>query len=288
MSPSRRLVLIALAASLVPAALLARYDHDARAASWKTVWAVGDGADGGPASRAVEDLVTRSGRVDRFLYLGDVYPTGTRAQFTRDYRSVYGRLARVTDPTPGNHEWPRREQGYDAYWRTVTGREPPAFYSVRVGGWQLLGLNSQSPHGAHSRQVRWLRNQTRAPGTCRIAFWHRPRFSAAPHVPDQPDVAPLWRALRGHAVAVLNGHAHDMQRFHPVDGITEFVDGAGGHRLHAVNSSDPRLAFSDDHSFGALRLRLRPGLAEYAFVDAAGRTLDSGHLACSATARPRA
>jgi hypothetical protein len=153
------------------------------------VWAVGDGADGGPASRAVEDLVTRSGRVDRFPYLGDVYPTGTRAQFTRDYRSVYGRRTSRT-----------------------------------------------------------------------------------------------WRRCGGPCAATPSR----MQRFHPVDGLTEFVDGAGGHRLHAVNSSDPRLAFSRDHSFGALRLRLRPGLAEYAFVDAAGRTLDSGHLACSAMARPRA
>ncbi len=288
MSPLRRLALIAIIASLAPLALLADHDHDARAATWQTVWAVGDGADGGPASRAVENLVITSGPIARFLYLGDVYPTGTRAQFTRDYRNVYGSLADVTDPTPGNHEWPRREQGYDAYWKTVIGREPPAFYSLRVGGWQLLSLNSQTPHGAHSRQLRWLHNQTAAPGTCRIAFWHRPRFSAAPHVPDQPDVAPLWRALRGHAVAVLNGHAHDMQRFRPVDGITEFVDGAGGHQMHPVDAYDPRLAFSDDHSFGALRLRLRPGVADYAFVDSAGHTLDAGRLACSATARPPA
>ena len=164
----------------------------------------------------------------------------------------------------------------------MTGHEPPSYYSLSVGGWQLLGLNSEGSHGAHSRQLRWLRRQVRAPGTCRIAFWHRPRFSAAPHVPDQTDVAPLWNALRGHAVAVLNGHAHDMQRFRPVNGITEFVDGAGGHRLHPVDRSDPRLAFADDHAFGALRLRLRPHVAEYAFVDEGGHTLDSGRLSCSA------
>jgi len=175
MSSLRRLALIAIIASLVPLALLADHDHDARAATWQTVWAVGDGADGAGGGSAVENLVLTSGPIARFLYLGDVYPTGTRAQFTRDYRNVYGSLADVTDPTPGNHEWPRREQGYDAYWKTVIGREPPAFYSLRVGGWQLLSLNSQTPHGAHSRQLRWLHNQTAAPGTCRIAFWHRPR-----------------------------------------------------------------------------------------------------------------
>ena len=282
MSRLRRLVLIVVIASLAPLGLLADFDRDASAASGKTVWAVGDGADGGPPARALEHLVLGSGPVDRFLYLGDVYATGTRAQFSRDYRAVYGSLAPVTDATPGNHEWPRRDQGYDAYWTSVTGHRTRPYYSLRVGGWQLLSLNSEGPHGARSRQLRWVRRQVRAPGTCRIAFWHRPLLSAAPHVPDQRDVAPLWDALRGHAVAVLNGHAHDMQRFRPADGITEFVAGAGGHRLHPVNGSDPRLAFSNDQSFGALRLRLRPGVADYAFIDAAGRALDSGQLTCAA------
>ena len=81
MPPLRRLAWTALViATLSPLALLADFDRDASAAGWKTVWAVGDGADGGRASRAVENLVVTSGRVDRFLYLGDVYPTGTRAQ----------------------------------------------------------------------------------------------------------------------------------------------------------------------------------------------------------------
>ncbi|MDX6698572.1 MAG: hypothetical protein QOE65_1969 [Solirubrobacteraceae bacterium] len=275
----RRLAVIAAVAPLPLVAVLG--DRDAAATGGQTVWAVGDGADGSRAARAVERLVLTSGRVDRFLYLGDVYPTGTRAQFTRRYGGVYGGLAAVTSSTPGNHEWPRRAQGYDPYWKAVLGRRPRSWYSLRVGGWELLSLNSEAAHGAGSAQVRWLRRQTRSPGTCRIAFWHRPRWSAAPHVPGAGDLAPFWNALRGHAVAVLNGHAHDMQRFRPRDGITELVSGAGGHRLHAVDGADPRLAFSDDRSFGALRLRLRPGVADYAFVDEAGRTLDSGRLACS-------
>jgi hypothetical protein len=277
----RRLAVVAAIAPLPPAAFLADPGHDPAPPSAKTVWAVGDGADGSRAARAVEHVVFASGRVDRFLYLGDVYPTGTRAQFSDRYRGVYGNLDAITSPTPGNHEWPRRAKGYDPYWQGVRGHRPPSYYSLRVGGWQLLSLNSEGPHGARSPQLRWLRRQTRAPGTCRIAFWHRPRWSAAPHVPDAPDVAPLWNAVRGRAVAVLNGHVHDMQRFRPIAGITQFVTGAGGHRLHAVDGSDPRLAFSEDRRFGALRLRLRPGLADYAFVDASGRTLDSGRLTCA-------
>jgi hypothetical protein len=71
-----------------------------------------------------------------------------------------------------------------------------------------------------------------------------------------------------------------MQRLHPIDGITSFVSGAGGHSHYALRRDDPRLAFGDDRADGALRLRLRRGSASYAFVTAAGRVLDSGTLRC--------
>jgi hypothetical protein len=96
---------------------------------------------------------------------------------------------------------------------------------------------------------------------------------------DQADVQPLWDALRGHATIVLGGHDHDMQRLRPRDGMTEFVSGAGGH-LHYRVAADPRLAFSNDTDYGALRLDLRPGVAQYAFVDTHGHVLDSGTLRC--------
>jgi hypothetical protein len=281
---------IALGAIVAAAAatLLAVTDHDAPARpphtpppppGWTAVWAVGDGADGHPHGRAVERLIA-AGHPSRVLYLGDVYSRGTGAQFERNFEPVFGRLAAITDPTPGNHEWPRRDQGYDAYWREVDRRALPPYYSVRVAGWQLVSLNSQIAHRRGSAQLRWLRGQLRGGGDCRIAYWHRPRFSAAWTVPDQRDMAQLWDALRGRARLVLNGHAHDMQRFRPVDGSTELVAGAGGHRLHPLDLADPRLAFGDDSHFGALRLELRPGQARFAFVSTAGRVLDSGSVAC--------
>jgi len=92
-------------------------------------------------------------------------------------------------------------------------------------------------------------------------------------------MAPLWNTLRGHAAIVLGGHDHDMQRFKPIDGITEFVSGAGGHELYTVHD-DPRLAFANDDTYGALRLRLRRGAAAYAFIATDGRILDSGTVRC--------
>jgi len=242
------------------------------------IWAVGDG-EANDAGRAVADRIA-SAPFDRLLYLGDVYGSETAAEFARNYTPTYGRFARRTAPTPGNHDWPNHETGYDPYWRKALGRgRAAAWYSFNAGGWRILSLNSEADHSARSPQGRWLRSELRKPGTCRIAFWHRPRFSAGRHG-DQADVAPLWKALRGRATIVLNGHDHGMQRMRPVGGITAFVSAAGGRSHYGVDRDDGRLAFSDDKTYGALRLVLRRGSAAFAFVAADGRVLDSGTIGC--------
>jgi 3',5'-cyclic AMP phosphodiesterase CpdA len=242
------------------------------------LWAVGDGANGSAAAKAVAARIARA-PVDRLLYLGDVYEKGTAREFRDNYATTYGRLARVTAPTSGNHDEPNEASGYDPYWRRVLGVAAADWYAFRAAGWQIISLDSEDPHDTGSSQYHWLRSQLRAPGTCRIAFWHRARFSADTHHGDQEDMAPLWDALRGHAAILVAGHAHDMQRFRPVDGLTHFVSGAGGDELYPLRG-DARLAFGDDRTYGALRLRLRPGAAAYAFVAADGRVLDSGTVRC--------
>lgn len=246
-----------------------------------TIWAVGDGADGGArAKRLVARIVAE--RPARLLYLGDVYERGTAADFAANYATTYGRLARLTAPTPGNHDWPAHPDGYDPYWAKVTGAATPPWYAFGVAGWEILSLNSEAPHGQGSAQVDWLRSRLRGAGTCRLAFWHRPYLSDGRHG-DQGDVAPLWEALRGRAALVLNGHDHDTQRFRPADGITEVVAGAGGKSFYGVDRGDRRLAFADDRTDAALRLTLRRGRADLAVIAVDGRVLDRATVPC----RPR-
>ena len=171
------------------------------------------------------------------------------------------------------------EQGYDPYWRRVAGKRPPPFYSFRVAGWEVLSLNSESDHDASSEQLEWLKRRLERPGTCRLAFWHRARFSGGSHG-DQQDVAPFWDALRGHARIVVNGHDHNLQRLKRTAGITELISGAGGRSHYELDRDYHRLAFGNDTDFGALRLELSPGAARFAFLTAAGRMLDSGRLRC--------
>ena len=100
-------------------------------------------------------------------------------------------------PTPGNHEWGpahrllpvlARAQGRPSRPSTVLGSR----------GWEILSLNSETAHGAGSRQLRWLRRRSRARGNCRIAFWHRPPLQRRQLRPTHRTSSRL-AALRGHA-----------------------------------------------------------------------------------------
>ncbi|HEY1358773.1 MAG TPA: metallophosphoesterase [Thermoleophilaceae bacterium] len=285
----RAAILLALAASL-SAGCGASTREDPAGGAWPqlhpprdrtraVVWAVGDGADGSAPAKKLARRI-RGGHPDWFLYLGDVYEGNTLSQFRRHYDSVYGRLKKITAPTPGNHEWPAHRRGYDRYWKGAKGGRTPAYYVFSLAGWRIFSLNSEAAHDSHSRQLRWLRKElARRPGSCSLAFWHRPRYSAGFHG-DERDIAPFWRALRRHAVLVLNGHDHDLQRFRRRNGIVELVDGAGGHERYPLHPGRKALAFGDDHDYGALRLVLRRGRASFAFVSAGGRKLDSGRASC--------
>lgn len=238
------------------------------------LWAVGDA--GPPRWRAVGELIA-SARPDRLLYLGDVYPRGREEDFeawARAFRGLVGRTA----PTPGNHDWPEAVDGYEPFWERVTGEAPPTFYAFRAGGWQILSANSE--HSDQGAVQGWLEDETAGGGNCRIAFWHRPRFSAGPRG-NENDIQELWEAVRGRVRILIGAHEHDMQRLAPNEGTVQFVSGAGGFSHHDV-AEEPRVQFSDSTHDGALRLRLAPGVARWAFVAVGGRVLDSGTLRCRA------
>ena len=219
---------------------------------------------------------------DRLLYLGDVYETGTAEEFEA-YDALYGRLAPLTAPTPGNHEWPNHREGYDPYWASRKGRTPPLYYSFELAGWEIISLNSQIFGDDRSQQLDWLEGKLAVPGNCRLAFWHEPRYSAGTTEGhgDEMSVDPLWQAVRGKAALVVNAHDHNMQRMKPRDGIVEVISGAGGHgSQYALDADDARLAFADAEHDGALRMRMSRGQVKLDFVATGGQVLDSSVVHC--------
>ena len=244
------------------------------------VWAVGDVATPGKAATRVARMV-RAARPDRFLYLGDVYERGTAEEFRLLYHPRLGRLAPVTEPTIGNHEWPNRFRGFYPYWREQKGRRQRPWSRTRIAGWELLNLNSEAAHGRGSTQLRWVANRLRETRTdCRIAFWHRPRYSAGAYG-DDASMEPLWRRLAGHARIVLSGHDHNLQRHRPRRGLVQYVAGAGGRARYPLEPAYRGLAFGRDDVDGALRILLRPGAATLEFRSAGGGLLDRSRVSCT-------
>lgn len=242
------------------------------------VWAVGDGD--AMSGELVTDLIARQG-FDRLLYLGDVYEDGTAKEFATNFEPTYGQLAESTAPTLGDHESDNAERGYVPFWTEATGMAPPDYYTFEAGGWQILSLNSEVPHAPGSDQIAWLKEAISTPGTCRLAFWHRPRFNAGTLHSGDRDVASFWHVLEGRATVVVNANEHNMQRFAPRDGITQFISGAGGRGLYQLQRNPPGdLEFGQDEVYGALRFELTPGSADYSFVSVGDETLDSGEITC--------
>jgi len=255
-----------------------------------TIWAVGDGAAAGPTDDQVGQMIGAQA-FDYFFYLGDVYETGSAADFANYYDPVYGGYKAKTRPTPGNHEWGARATGYDAYWGPAYSS--PHYYSFDSGGWHIISLNSEESSAVGSAQRAWLEADiAEHPGTCTLAFWHKPRYAVASRTPSgsplggDSSTAGLWDPLEGSASVALTAHLHNYQRLDPIDGITSIMVGTGGKgaQHHTFTqpppASNPDSAYLNDTDFGALKLVLDHRRADFSFVDLAGTVKDSGRVAC--------
>jgi hypothetical protein len=268
--------LAATVASAAPAPAATGAQTDERA----VVWAAGDIATPGVRADRVARLIRR-GQPDRFLYLGDVYETGTLEEFQRWYHPRLGRLAHITEPTIGNHEWDKRFTGYYRYWAGRKGRRYPPWSKTEIAAWEIFNLNSQAPHGTGSPQIRWLERELEgATGDCRIAFWHRPRYSEG-FYGGAPDLQPFWNRLAGRARIVLSGHDHNLQRHSPQRGIAQYVVGAGGRGRYQLSGAPSTMVWGTDAVDGALRIVLKPDRAQLEFRSPARRLLDRSHVTCS-------
>jgi hypothetical protein len=273
-----------------------------------TVVAAGDIADcSGGKQSAVADLVEQI-RPDAVLALGDLaYPNGTIDEFLGCYGPSFGRFRSITHPVVGNHEYHTPQAGaYYAYFCGAAGPTFKGWYSFDIAKWHVVALNSvcggdldvdpsvPSDFGGcsdSSPQVAWLRDDlARHPGTCKLAMWHHPRWSSSSEG-STPAVEPFWRVLVEFGVdVVLNGHAHDYQRFPPMNtqgqpdpsGPRAFVVGTGGSSFSSFDDDAPvRSEVRDNTSHGVLKLDLRDGSYAWNFVALAGDELrDSGEGAC--------
>lgn len=242
-----------------------------------TVYAAGDiadcryrlpGASGAAATAWLVEAGLAAHPDARVLTLGDhTYPVGTPAEFSDCYAPTWGRFRGRTLPTPGNHEYyTRGAPGYFTYFGARAAPEQGAYYSVQLGKWHVVSLNSTLRGAAFDAQLAWLKDDlARHPALCTLAFWHHPRYSSGGYG-DNDFMAPLWQALAEGGVELgLAGHDHHYERYAPQDahgmrddarGLRQFVVGTGGAWLTPVRFPAANTEARNTSVHGVLRLDL--------------------------------
>lgn len=258
-----------------------------------TVYAAGDIADcryrppESSAAAATAWLVEAGLAADpgaRVLTLGDhTYPVGAPAEFSDCYQPTWGRFRERTFPAPGNHEYyTPGAPGYYAYFGARAAPEQGGYYSVQLGKWHVVSLNSTLRGAAFDAQLAWLKaDLARHPALCTLAFWHHPRYSSGGYA-GNAFMAPVWQALADGGVDVaLSGHDHDYERFAPQDahgmrddagGMRQFVVGTGGAWLTPVRFAADNSEARNNTRHGVLRLDLFDNGYTWEFLSVASDT----------------
>jgi calcineurin-like phosphoesterase family protein len=232
----------------------------------------------------------------RVVLAGDnAYSTGSLREYLRNYAPYYGPFKAKTLPVPGNHEYATdAAAGYFDYFNGVgvfdgpAGRRDRGYYSVDLGDWHVVALNSNLPRGPGSKQELWLRDDLAASTKpCTMAVFHHPRFNIGMHGPDL-SVQALYQALQDFkADLIVNGHDHNYQRWprmtaagvhDDVHGVREIVVGTGGRVLYPIGSA-PEVESANGDTWGVLKLTLTAAAYRWEFLPVAGSTFTDGGLA---------
>ena len=261
--------------------------------------AVGDGPSGEATPKAVAARIAAMGP-PLFLFLGDVYETGTFVENRNHYGvsaldapgagTLWGATADVTQPTLGNHEAKEKTAWVD-YWH---GR--PISTTFTFGGTLFLDLDSNGQMGTTSQQYQMVQAAITAPAapSCIVAFWHTPVLNGNT-VKDKERA--MWALLADNGGdLVLAGHHHSMIEYVPLDAslnataaahMVPLVSGAGGHSLGS-GPTGTRIAWVKGKTAGLVALTLRGaangGTAssiDWQFQDRNGVALRSGSVRCA-------
>ncbi len=227
------------------------------------------------------------------LSLGDnTYPSGRPDEFTGCYAPTWGRFQSRIHPSPGNHEYyTKGAPGYYGYFGPAAGSGQRGYYSINLGKWHVISLNSNLRDDEFLTQLAWLKDDlAQHKSLCALAYWHHPVYSSGGHG-NNPFMAPVWKVLAdAGADVVLASHDHNYERFAPQDGegkldrargIRQFVVGTGGAQLTPILFLQPNSEKSNNSTHGVLKMVLKDTGYEWEFLPAiADGFTDRGHAPC--------
>jgi hypothetical protein len=234
------------------------------------------------------------------LPLGDLqYDHGSLEEFNKNYNETWGRLNAVAYPVAGNHEYDTRlAAGYFDYFLTkgvYVGARNEGWYSYDKGDWHFIALNSNCGQiGTCTRasaQGRWLQGDLllNRSKKCTVAYMHHPWHSSGTNG-STLELEPLIQLLYENNVdIVLAGHDHDYERFvqvtpqlvaDPDKGLRMFVVGTGGRDLMGYTRTLSFTAYRNNSHFGVLKILMKDGAYEWAFINTEGVAIDPGVGTC--------
>jgi acid phosphatase type 7 len=243
---------------------------------------------GGNAEATARQLDGIGGTV---FTLGDnAYSSGTRADFQNCYEPTWGRHKSRTYPAPGNHDYATPGAvAYYEYFGASAGPAGQGYYSLDLGAWHIISLNSNVATDSGSPQAAWLRADLaqNASTKCTLAIWHHPLYSSGPNGNNEY-MRDIYRLLyNANADLVLSGHDHLYERFGPQDadgrldtarGMREFVVGTGGVPLYDFQATRPNSEVRLK-THGVIKLTLSSDRYQWDFLPVSGAG-DSGSQSC--------
>jgi hypothetical protein len=237
--------------------------------------------------------------------LGDnAYDAGSASDYATYYDPTWGAFKDRTHAAPGNHEYKTGDgaSGYYGYFGDAATPLDPGcrsncrgYYSYELGDWHVVVLNSECsavPGGcaAGSPQEQWFKAELAAHPGCQIVATHHPRWSSDTVHGSDPAMQAFWQAAADAGVELyLVGHAHDYERFAPMDGngiasptgVREIVVGTGGAGFYQIDDPIANSEIHNDTTHGVLELTLYGDHYEWRFVPVAGQSFtDAGGDTC--------
>ncbi|MFL5579543.1 MAG: PKD domain-containing protein [Gemmatimonadaceae bacterium] len=227
------------------------------------------------------------------------YADGTAAEYANCYQPTWGRHKARTIPAAGERDYnTTNAAGYYGYFGAAAGDPAKGYYSLDLGAWHVVVLNSKLSTSATSAQVKWLKADLSASTkSCTVAIWHRPMFYSSGSGGLRASLKPAWDALMGHgAELIINADQRYYERYAPQTpdgvadpalGIREFIVGTGGANTTAIGTVMPNSEVRNSGTSGVLKLTLSDGSYAWEFVPVAGKTFtDAGTGNCHAGPPP--
>jgi hypothetical protein len=224
----------------------------------------------GTADQFAVARVLRGLSPDLVLMPGDlVYTRFVPELLDFHYFSIYDAQMRTCPffVTAGNHDvlYGSPQYFYDAYWMPTNSASPAehaaesttpeSYYSFDHGDAHFVGLYAPLLYSTvhvepTSAQIRWLEADLAASNKpWKFAFLHVPLFTSNGHRTDDYNYngildceelrAVLLPIFQRYGVQVVfSGHAHVYERFTPVQGVCQIVDGLGGGPAYGLTQLD--------------------------------------------------